>query len=66
MAITLTKAAGREVQTQRAQRSNGLGLRVGVRDVGCSDFGYSDEGKGLCVDQQPGAGSFVRPMESVA
>ena len=41
MAIQLTENAAKQIQTQLAKRSKGIGLRVGVKDVGCSGFGYT-------------------------
>src|SRR5271169_6073146 len=41
MAITLTESAARQVKNQLARRGKGLGLRVGVKQVGCSGFAYT-------------------------
>jgi iron-sulfur cluster assembly protein len=41
MAISLTESAARQIQSQLAKRGQGLGLRVGVKKVGCSGFAYS-------------------------
>ena len=41
MAIHLTESAARQIQTQLAKRGHGLGLRVGVKKVGCSGFAYT-------------------------
>ena len=41
MAITLTENAARQIQNQLAKRGKGLGLRVGVKKVGCSGFAYT-------------------------
>ena len=41
MAITLTESAARQIQNQLAKRGKGLGLRVGVKKVGCSGFAYT-------------------------
>src|SRR5262245_24723777 len=41
MAITLTESAARQIRTQLARRGKGLGLRVGVKRVGCSGFAYT-------------------------
>ncbi|MBI3373328.1 MAG: iron-sulfur cluster assembly accessory protein [Betaproteobacteria bacterium] len=47
MAITVTENAARQIQTQLAKRGKGVGLRVGVKNVGCSGlaytFDYADE-----------------------
>lgn len=41
MAITLTESAAKHIQAQLARRGTGLGLRVGVKKVGCSGFAYT-------------------------
>ena len=41
MAITLTENAAEHIRTQLAQRGTGLGLRVGVKKVGCSGYAYT-------------------------
>ena len=41
MAIELTESAAKQIQTQLAKRGRGLGLRVGVKKVGCSGFAYT-------------------------
>src|SRR5512135_2627883 len=41
VAITLTESAARQVKNQLARRGKGLGLRVGVKKVGCSGFAYT-------------------------
>jgi iron-sulfur cluster assembly protein len=43
MTITLSKDAARQVRTQLAKRGKGLGLRIGVKNVGCSGFAYTYE-----------------------
>lgn len=43
MAITLTTAAAQQIRTQLAKRGSGLGLRVGVKNVGCSGLAYTYE-----------------------
>ncbi|MEO8281493.1 MAG: iron-sulfur cluster assembly accessory protein [Ideonella sp.] len=43
MTITLTEAAAEQVRKQIASRGKGLGLRVGVKNVGCSGFAYTYE-----------------------
>ncbi|MGH8635235.1 MAG: HesB/IscA family protein [Burkholderiales bacterium] len=40
MAIQLTEIAAKQIQKQLTERGRGIGLRVGVKDVGCSGFGY--------------------------
>ena len=41
MAIQLTESAAKQIQAQIAKRGRGLGLRVGVKKVGCSGFAYT-------------------------
>jgi len=41
MAIQLTENAAKQIQKQIEKRGKGIGLRVGVKDVGCSGFGYT-------------------------
>ena len=41
MAIALTERAAKQIQTQLAKRGKGLGLRVGVKKVGCNGFAYT-------------------------
>jgi iron-sulfur cluster assembly protein len=41
MAITLTENAAKQIQSQLAKRGKGLGLRIGVKKVGCSGFAYT-------------------------
>jgi iron-sulfur cluster assembly protein len=47
MAISVTENAARQIQIQLAKRGKGVGLRVGVKKVGCSGlaytFDYADE-----------------------
>ena len=40
MSVELTEAAARRIQAQLAQRGKGLGLRLGVRQAGCSGYAY--------------------------
>jgi len=41
MAITLTENAAKHICTQLAKRGRGVGLRLGVKRVGCSGFAYT-------------------------
>jgi len=47
MAISVTENAARQIRIQVAKRGKGVGLRVGVKKVGCSGlaytFDYADE-----------------------
>jgi iron-sulfur cluster assembly protein len=40
MAISLTESAAARVRAHLAQRGRGLGLRLGVKETGCSGFSY--------------------------
>jgi iron-sulfur cluster assembly protein len=40
MAITLTERAAAHVSTSLAKRGKGIGLRLGVKTVGCSGLAY--------------------------
>jgi iron-sulfur cluster assembly protein len=41
MAISVTENAARQIQNQLAKRGKGVGLRVGVKKVGCSGYAYT-------------------------
>ena len=41
MAISITENAARQIQGQLAKRGKGMGLRVGIRKVGCSGLAYT-------------------------
>jgi iron-sulfur cluster assembly protein len=41
MAITVTETAAKQIRDQLSKRGSGLGLRVGVKKVGCSGFAYT-------------------------
>ncbi|OGA42152.1 MAG: iron-sulfur cluster assembly protein IscA [Betaproteobacteria bacterium RIFCSPLOWO2_12_FULL_62_13] len=41
MAIQLTESAAKQIRRQLARRGRGIGLRVGVKKVGCSGFAYT-------------------------
>ena len=43
MTITLTEAAAEQIRSEITRRGKGLGLRVGVKNVGCSGFAYTYE-----------------------
>ncbi|PHS73384.1 MAG: iron-sulfur cluster assembly protein IscA [Cycloclasticus sp.] len=40
MSVTLTENAAIQVQNQLDKRGKGLGLRLGVRESGCSGYAY--------------------------
>jgi iron-sulfur cluster assembly protein len=41
MTINLTENAAKQIQKQLAKRGRGIGLRVGIKKVGCSGFAYT-------------------------
>jgi iron-sulfur cluster assembly protein len=41
MTIRITESAAKQIQTQIAKRGQGLGLRIGIKKVGCSGFAYT-------------------------
>lgn len=43
MTVSLTDNAAKQIQTQLAKRGHGVGLRVGIKKVGCSGFAYTYE-----------------------
>jgi iron-sulfur cluster assembly protein len=43
MAITLTENAARHIRNAMTKRGKGLGLRLGVKTVGCSGLAYTVE-----------------------
>jgi len=40
MSITLTEKAAKQIAKQLTKRGRGLGLRLGVKQAGCSGFAY--------------------------
>ncbi len=55
MSITITESAARQIQAQLAKRGRGLGLRIGVKKVGCSGYAYTYD---YADDVQPGDERF--------
>jgi iron-sulfur cluster assembly protein len=51
MAISVTENAAKQIRNQLAKRGSGVGLRVGVKKVGCSGFAYTFD---YADDIQPG------------
>lgn len=41
MAITVTESAAKQIRNHLAKRGSGLGLRIGVKQVGCSGYAYT-------------------------
>lgn len=41
--ITLTLAAAKQIRSQIAKHGSGIGLRVGLKSVGCSGYAYTYE-----------------------
>jgi len=39
--ITLTPAAAKQIRSQIAKHGSGIGLRVGIKPVGCSGYAYT-------------------------
>src|SRR4030095_5741592 len=70
MAITLTESAARQIKTQLARRGKGLGLRVGVKKVGCSGlaytFDYADEMRGGDRSFESSGATVVIATESLS
>ena len=42
MTIHVTENAAKQIRTQLAKRGHGIGLRVGVKETGCSGFAGCD------------------------
>ena len=40
MSITITESAANQIRTQIDKRGTGLGLRLGVKESGCTGFAY--------------------------
>ena len=64
MTITLTAAAAGQVRKQLGKRGHGVGLRVGVKNVGCSGFAYTFEiadelRDGECMFEEHGANLVI-------
>jgi len=51
MAISVTENAARQIRNQLAKRGKGVGLRVGVKKVGCSGLAYTFD---YADEMQPG------------
>jgi iron-sulfur cluster assembly protein len=43
MSIQLTQRAAQQIQRQLGMRGSGIGLRLGVKQAGCSGFAYTLE-----------------------
>lgn len=41
MTVQLTENAAKQIKTQLTKRGKGLGLRVGIKKVGCSGWAYT-------------------------
>lgn len=41
MTINLTESAAKQIKVQLAKRGHGVGLRLGVKKVGCSGYAYT-------------------------
>ncbi len=51
MTISVTENAAKQIRNQLIKRGKGLGLRVGVKKVGCSGFAYTFD---YADEMQPG------------
>jgi len=70
MAIHLTENAARHVNAQLLERGRGLGVRLGVRDSGCSGLAYvlefvDEEQEGDEVFEDKGVRLYVDPRSLV-
>lgn len=68
MSITLTEKAAKQISKQLTKRGHGLGLRLGVKQAGCSGFAYvvdyADElEKGDLVFEAQGVKVFVKDAD---
>lgn len=66
MSITLTEKAAKQIAKQLTKRGRGLGLRLGVKQAGCSGFAYvvdyADElAEGDEVFEEHGVKVIVKP-----
>ncbi len=66
MSITLTEKAAKQIAKQLTKRGRGLGLRLGVKQAGCSGFAYvvdyADElAEGDAVFEEHGVKVIVKP-----
>ena len=70
MTINLTEKAAQQIQTQLAKRGRGIGLRVGIKKVGCSGFAYTfdyaDELREDDLVSELGGAKLVIDRESAA
>ncbi len=41
MTITLTESAAKQIKQQLEKRGNGFGLRIGIKQTGCSGYSYT-------------------------
>ncbi len=41
MSVSLTESAARQIKKQLAKRGKGLGLKLGVKQSGCSGYAYT-------------------------
>jgi len=54
MAIQVTENAAKQIKAQLAKRGAGVGLRLGVKKVGCSGFAYTfDYADEVRADDRP-------------
>lgn len=55
MGIQITESAAKQIRAQLARRGRGLGLRIGMKKVGCSGYAYTYD---YADEVQPGDERF--------
>lgn len=70
MAITMTSAAAKHIETALANRGKGIGIRLGVRTTGCSGMAYvlefvDDADQNDLIFEQDGVKVVVDPKSLI-
>ncbi len=70
MAITMTPAAAKHIETALANRGKGIGIRLGVRTTGCSGMAYvlefvDDTDQSDLIFEQDGVKVIVDPKSLI-
>lgn len=70
MAITMTPAAAKHIETALANRGKGIGIRLGVRTTGCSGMAYvlefvDDTDQNDLIFEQDGVKVIVDPKSLI-
>lgn len=70
MAITMTPAAAKHIETALANRGKGIGIRLGVRTTGCSGMAYvlefvDDADQNDLIFEQDGVKVIVDPKSLI-